>query len=165
MPRCLPLIALLLLAGGCSASKSTRGGGIQGELKAAFARMNPRVAYVGVLEVRPNPDPEAESEYIVLATAGANTGVSIRMDNELFGVFIADSTLGHVKRVLDVFPSKRWHDWTIRFDTSPEGILEVAGGGETFNDAATHRVYNWSPNATHALLREYRAPGDTASGE
>lgn len=159
------ILVLGVLLASCRGTGQTHPHGIQQELKAAFAKTNPRVAYVSVLGVHPNPDPYAQNEYIVLATAGANTGDSIRLDNELFGVFIADSMLGHVKRVLDVFPSKRWHDWGIRFDTSPEGNLEVAGGGESFNDEASHRVYDWSPSATHALLREYRAPGDTASGD
>ena len=136
------VLVLGFLLASCRGAGQTHADGIQQELRAAFAKTNPRIAYVSMLEIRPNPDPYAQNEYIVLATAGANTGDSIRMDNELFGVFIADSTLGHVSRVLDVFPSKRWHDWGIRFDMSPEGNLEVATGGETFNDEASHRVYD-----------------------
>jgi hypothetical protein len=152
--------------GACGGARS---GGIQEELRSAFARVNPRIAYVRVIDVRPSPDfdlPDGD-EYIVLATAGApNPSDSIRFENELFGVFVADSSLGHVRRVLDVFPTKRWHDYSLRFETTPEGNLEVVGAGETFGDVASHRVYDWSPKgAAHPLLREYVASSDTGNGQ
>jgi hypothetical protein len=165
--RWLVILGLAVVGGACTTSNpesASRGAGLLQDLRQAFAKMNSRIAYVYVLEVRQNPSVERGVEYVLLATAGApNVGPKIDFANELFGVFVADSTLGHVKRVLDVFPTRRWHDYSLRFELSAEGVLEVVGSGESLGDQPMRRVYDWSPSAGGKfLIREYIAPKDTA---
>lgn len=173
--RPTPHLALLLAAmslaatiqSGCSAPRSKASLGPVGLLPAvreAFVRVNPRVVQVRLLEVVPNPASEQGREYALLATGVApNPGADIDFSNELFGVFVADSSLTSVRRVLEIFPTARWGDYDVRFERTRVDTLEVVGSGATYGDGTVRRVYNWAPNAgPHALLRQYTAASDTA---
>ncbi len=173
--RSTPQVAILLgalslaaaLHGGCSAPPSRtppRSVGLLQSVREALVRVNPRVRQVRVLEVLPNPAVDSEQEYAVLTTGIApNPGPDIDFSNELFGVFVVDSSLTSVLRVLEVFPTARWGDYDVRFERTRVDTLEVVGSGATYGDGTVRRVYNWGPNpGPHPLLRKYTAAGDTA---
>jgi len=128
----------------------------------AFVKVNPRVGTPIVIELRQNPEADAGKEYAVIATAVVSTPTSTHdLGDELFGVFVADSSLKHLRRTLDIFPTRRWMDYQVRFGESSHG-LEVVGSGATYGDAPARRLYNWSPSGQSPwLVREYVAPEDT----
>ena len=66
-----------------------------------------------------------------------------RFEDELFGVFVVDSSLSTVERVVDAIPTPRWHDYSVRFDRVGFDSLYVIGAGESYGDLAMRRSYDW----------------------
>ena len=108
---------------------------------------------------------EPGDEYLILATGRVTSPRdSVRLADELYGVFAADSSLTHMTREIDIFPTKRWGDYSVRFEWTSDGRLDVVGSGESYGDQGVRRIYNWSPVAgSKALVREVPAMRDTSA--
>jgi hypothetical protein len=64
-------------------------------------------------------------------------------DDELYGVFVLDSTLTGVRHVLDVLPTPRWLDYRFRIEALTGDSIIVTGRGDTYGDGPTRRAYAW----------------------
>lgn len=139
---------------GCSAepqaqstgeSLGRRNSGLLDSVRQAFTAKNPRIVRSRILEIRPNPAQPAGAEYAVLATGTApNQGDEIDFTNELYGVFVTDSTLTRVLRVLDIFTTQRWGDYSVRFEPVGFDSLVVVGSGIAHGDQPLRRRYDWA---------------------
>ena len=60
---------------------------------------------------------------------------------EIFGVFGADSTLSHVTRVFDIFPTPRLGDYELLFDhTRVSDSVVIHGKGASHGDGPMRRA-------------------------
>ncbi len=142
------------------------------ELRAAFARVNPAATRVWILDVGTRPwgsgYPDAGGEYAVVATAwqpgseplidGKFSGVG-----ELFGVFVVDSTFSRVKRVLHVFPTRRWHDYRVYLDAVDADSITVLGEGVAFRDESVGFRFDWQGRTRREFA--WTPPVDSSSQE
>ncbi|OFW28946.1 MAG: hypothetical protein A3H97_13880 [Acidobacteria bacterium RIFCSPLOWO2_02_FULL_65_29] len=63
-----------------------------------------------------------------------------RFDDELFGVFIVDSTLTRIVRTLDIFPTQRWADYIVSIEKLTDSEVTIVGAG-SYGDQKLRRVY------------------------
>jgi hypothetical protein len=63
--------------------------------------------------------------------------------DELFGILVLDSTLTGVRKVLDVFPTERWYDYSVRIEALTGDSIIIAGRGDTYGDATMRKAYPW----------------------
>lgn len=63
--------------------------------------------------------------------------------DELFGVFIVDSTLSTVMKTLETFPTRRWHDYAVDLRRAGPDSLYLVGQGSSYGDEAIRRTYDW----------------------
>jgi hypothetical protein len=149
----LTVAVLVLAASGCrSHSQSTGDTGpsvqrpaLLANLRSEFLKVNPRIQRVYVLEVRPNPMAAPGDEYALLATGIApNPAPEVDFSNELFGVFAVDPTLTRVLRVMEIFPTRRWRDYWVRFEFIGPDSLIVRGSGRAYGDEPLVRTYSWA---------------------
>jgi len=154
------LAGMLVLVALAACSRGTRlpvpagaDEGLLPALRSFFAQVNPGATRVWILDVGTRPwgsgNPDAGDEYAVVATAwqpGAEpvVGGKFSGNGELFGVFVVDSTLTHVKRVLHVFPTRRWHDYQVFIDVVDADSITVLGQGATFGDEAIGFRLDWA---------------------
>jgi hypothetical protein len=64
-------------------------------------------------------------------------------EDELFCVFLADSTLTRLLKVIEILPTPRWNDYSMHFERRSIDSLVVVGGAISGNAKETKRVYDW----------------------
>ncbi len=64
-------------------------------------------------------------------------------NDEMFGIFVTNETMTRVDRVVDMFPTRRWFDYEVRFGRVTADSVEIVGQGATYGDDATRRSYKW----------------------
>ena len=62
---------------------------------------------------------------------------------ELFRVFLADSTLTRVIKVVEVIPTPRWNDYAMHFERPAVDSLIVVGDAISGNAGVTRLSYDW----------------------
>ena len=80
---------------------------------------------------------------VILHGTGPSTSDHKSIDywkSESFGVFIVDSAGNHVL-TLDIFPTKRMHDYDVKLGGYGDGYLTILGSGGTYGDAPMKRKY------------------------
>jgi hypothetical protein len=107
----------------------------------AFRETNPGIASVTLLEYRR-----------VGHGGGANfvvaRGIRPRgrpLDDELFGVFVFDDSLKRIRQTLDVFPTRRWLDYTVAITHATGESVWVAGRAISDSLDAFLVGYRWKP--------------------
>jgi hypothetical protein len=106
--------------------------------------VNSRIERVRVLQVVPNPSADPGREYVLIATGLAEPREQrVDLRDEQFGVFVADSTLTVILRVVDVFKTERWLDYEVHIETGAQDSLVVVGIGKTYADQRVRRAYGW----------------------
>jgi len=127
--------------------------GLVSDLRSRFAQVNPRATHVWLLDVRSAADgPNPGAQYAALATAWDDSATAIPRpggpfgQGELYGVFVVDSTLIHVVRTLQIFPTRRWHDYDVRFGEVSSDSIIVLGAGRTYGDAPMGLKFDWIGN-------------------
>lgn len=113
-------------------------------LRDTLRSRNPAIGHVAVLELRAFA--WGDWPYVLLGY-GVRNDRTFRGDfrDELFGVFVADTSLARILRTVDVFPTPRWRDYTVRIARLTADSVEIAGAGDTYGDAALRRTYAWGP--------------------
>ncbi len=173
VPRSLiPIVVLLVAGSSCAREKQRESGGVPapasdstaaasapapgvdtstvvsgenpliGALRTEFQKKNPKLTRVGVLDL------DAwffKGPRLVLAW-GIVGDYTFRGDfnDEMFGVFVVDESLTHIERVVDIFPTRAWYDYHVRFGRLTGDSVEVLGRGDTYGDDPTLRAYKWA---------------------
>ena len=118
--------------------------GLLAQLHSRFLRANESISRVRILDVRPNPCVSPGAGYAVIATGVApRSGQSVDFQDELFGIFVVDSTLTRVTRVVDIFPTLRWLDYSVRFEGPEFELPVVVGAGQAHGDQRIRKEYDW----------------------
>jgi hypothetical protein len=108
-------------------------------LRTVLRQQNPAIERVAILELRAaSPD----GPYVLI-------GWGIRADrrfdgnfrDELFGVFVVNNELTRIDRTLEIIPTPRWLDYSLRVDEIVPWQVTVVGRGATYGDGAIRRVY------------------------
>ena len=114
-------------------------------LHEVFEHSNPRIRTVRVLEVQPSPATPLGDEYALLATGWApQRSGEVDFSDELFGVFVVDSTITKPLRILSIFPTQRWKDYWVRFERIGFDSLVVVGSGRAFGDQPMRLAPDWT---------------------
>ena len=100
---------------------------------------NPIIERVAVLEVKSR---SATGPHVVI-------GWGIRPDrrfsgsfrDELFGIFLANTELTKIDRVLELIPSPRWADYEFHVERITSEQVTIVGKGSTYGDGPIRRVY------------------------
>jgi hypothetical protein len=150
MSRLVIGLALVGALAGCggrgepSPSQETAGRtrGLLAALRDTLRARNPRIAQVAVLDLRAF-DPDAGRYVFVGYGVRADHVYSGSFADELFGVFVADSALSGITRTLDVFPTPRWRDYSMRISALTFDSVLVTGSGATYGDGAVTKRYAW----------------------
>lgn len=111
---------------------------------AALREYNPRVGRFAILDIA------------TLTLGGgpyALIGYGVRSDllfegdfsDELFGIFIADSSLMGIARTLEILPTRRWRDYELLIERLTGDSVIISGKGATYGDGPMRRSYSWSP--------------------
>ena len=123
------LPARLVLAGACPPLLEL--------LAAEFRRRNPRIGRADAFEMR-----AWQESHVVLARGlRADATFAGDFDDELLGVFLLDQSLCRVTRVLDVFPTPRWNDYSLRLARLTDERLVVRCQGRTYGDRPQTKSY------------------------
>jgi hypothetical protein len=144
----LPVLLVVVLSASCSSSPDREARSIEvghgtllNALLDSLQARNARITMVQVLAAQAVPWSTAR---VALLARGTREGdFNGRFDDELFGVFIVDSTLTHVSRVVDTIPTPRWHDYDVAFQLVGPDSLYVVGAGSSYGDQSIRRAYDW----------------------
>ena len=111
------------------------------ELRRVFQKSNPKLARVGVLELR---SWYTTGPRIVVAWSIV-PDFKFRGDfkDEMFGVFVVNDSLSHVERIVDIFSTPRWFDYEVRIGRLTADSVEVIGQGATYSDEPMRKSYKW----------------------
>lgn len=110
-------------------------------LRTSFQKKNPKLGQVGVLDLKAwyflGPR-------LILGWAIVKDH-QFRGDfnDEMFGVFVVNESLTRVERTVDIFPTRSWFDYEVRFGRFTADSVEVLGMGATHGDDPTRRLYKW----------------------
>src|SRR5580765_402415 len=96
--------------------------GLLAQMKLAFIKKNAHISRIHLLELTTGPSHPGRS-YAALATA--LTPRPAEMTDELFGIFVVDSTLTKLEQVLEIFPSGRLQDYAVLIRFLGPDTLEV----------------------------------------
>ena len=139
------LVITFLTGCGGSADVSPAGQappGLLAQMEREFARINPRVTHIHVLNLIADPSRPGH-RYAALATA--TTSEPVELSDELFGVFVVDSTITRIERVVETFPSGRLRDYTVLISFPTSDTLLVRGFGTMDSESSIRHPYAWSP--------------------
>ena len=64
-----------------------------------------------------------------------------RFDDELFGLFIVDPALTRIERTLDMFPTRRWADYSVSIERLTDTEVTIIGHG-SYGDQQLRKVYS-----------------------
>src|SRR5262245_12131737 len=134
------MVALLCAAAASMASASPATVALLAQIHKVFARTNPRIAQVHVLDVIDDSQRPGH-RYAALAT-GITRSPSSKSD-ELFGVFILDSTLTRVEKTIEVLPSGKLGDYFVTISFPCVDSLLVRGYGASDHGSPFYRRYAW----------------------
>ena len=150
-PRAVVLIIGALLVLGCTADKGSvaKSRSTSGELlpaiRAALRSRNPVVDSVAVLSLRAlYPGGE-----VAVVGWGTQRSASPPRDsqhgweNELFGIYIFSPTLTELRRTVDTFPTKRWHDYDVQIQHFGRDSLVVVVRSVDYGEEVDRRAYKW----------------------
>lgn len=110
----------------------------------ALREHNPRVGRFAILDIATLAP--GRSRYVLI-------GYGVRSDQlfegdvseELFGIFIADSSLMRITRTLEILPTPRWRDYELLIERLTADSVIISGKGATYGDGPMRRSYSWSP--------------------
>jgi len=106
-------------------------------VRATFQQHNPLIHDVQILDVKPK-----HSKYWVIGRGIRQDRNAVEsLNDELFGIFVVDSTLSKIDVILDVFPTKRWQDYSVWIHSYSIENLTVRGHGATYRDTGFEATY------------------------
>lgn len=103
---------------------------------------NARITTLEVLDIEPIP--WSTSHLALIVRGAAQAEFNGQFEDELFGVFLIDSTLTQVERTVDMLPTRRWHDYAVKFERAGLDSLIVVGAGVAHGDQVIRHVYDWN---------------------
>lgn len=91
-----------------------------------FRKRNPAIVRGGVADLRQS----SPGRYIAVGWGSTeDQEFHGRFEDWLLGIFVIDSTLGRVERVLEIMPTPRWGDYTISIQTLTPYRVTLRGEG------------------------------------
>lgn len=142
IPRSLAAAVLAITLAGAvgpaSASPATLA--LLARMHGVFMKKNPNVVQVHVLDLISDAKRPGH-RYAALATA--TTREPQFMDDELFGVFVLDSTLTKIERTVEILPTGRLLDYTVAISFASPDTLLVRGFGTADHGAAFRHAHAW----------------------
>ena len=150
--RAIMLTVSSLFVLGCTAgqnsgmaSNSLRAGNFLPTIRAALRSKNPTIDSVAVLSLRalyPGGD-------VAVVGWGTQRSASPPRDsqhgweNELFGIYIFSPTLTEIRKTVDTFPTRRWHDYDVQILRFGRDSLVVVGRSIDYGEEYERRAYKW----------------------
>ena len=127
-----------------SANDETRDCSITAVLKAEFQRRNSNIANVRIVEMRSTMNVFPYPKYLILAW-GVRSDMTFRgnFEDELFGLFLIDSSLTHVERTIDFIPTPRWLDTEMRIRSVDADYVVLETKGATYDSTWLKQKYLW----------------------
>jgi len=98
-----------------------------------FRESNPMIDNIAIVDICQKY--MGADEYIVLAWGIRGDRIfEGSLSDELFGLFIIDRSFTRVVTVLDIVPTKRWNDYTMRIEKPIVDNIILVGEGTTYGD-------------------------------
>ncbi len=114
---------------------------IVGHIQRAFQQKNSNIQDTTLLQVQPVYG--KTKKYLVLAHGiTADKRFAGSFEDELFGLFVVDDSFSRIERLIDVFPSRRWNDYAVKFKLQDAGTVIVTGQGATYGDQKVTKWYS-----------------------
>jgi hypothetical protein len=132
------LLALSVATPIASASPATMA--LLAQIHKVFVKTNPRITQVHVLDVIDDASRPGH-RYAALATGVTRSPASTR--DELFGVFVLDSTLTRVEKTIQVMPSGKLGDYFVTISFPCNDSLLVRGFGASDHGSPFYHRYAW----------------------
>ena len=111
-------------------------------MRSPFREKNPRISHVHFLNIQTGVTRPGH-RYAALATA--TTANPVDLPDELFGLFILDSTLTHVQATLDVLQTGRLLDYAVVMTFPAPDTILIRGFGIGDNETVIRHAYPWVP--------------------
>lgn len=110
------------------------------KLKTAFKEKNPKIETIHIIDVRPSVS--GDPKYFVLAR-GIRSDMDFKGDfsDEMFGLFVVDSSLRNIEKVVEFIPTPRWNDTDVRIKNVETDSITVEGKGQTYGGVLLTRKY------------------------
>lgn len=149
MARTLMLILglLLLVTNGCGRERGAQEAAqstpdLISQVRGELQKSNPRITRVHFIKIIAGPTEDGR-RYAALATGLADPVA--RLEDELFGVFVVDSSLTTIERVVQVLPSQRMLDYAVEISFPAMDTLLVRGFGIADNEGRVETRHVWVP--------------------
>ena len=113
---------------------------IRDTLRARNAAIGP----VGIIEQQSIDDFTGPS-VIVAYGVRADGEFQGNFQDELFGIFVANDSLTRIVRTIDVFPTPRWRDYSVRIVRLTPDSVRIEGRGASYGDHPLNRTYPLAP--------------------
>lgn len=110
-------------------------------IQRVFQNKSPDVQDCTLLQIQPVHG--KTKRYLVLAHGiRVDKRFSGSFEDELFGLFVVDEGFVRIQRVIDVFPTRRWNDYSVTFAISDHAVIVVTCQGSTYGDEKEIKKYS-----------------------
>ncbi|MBI1797126.1 MAG: hypothetical protein HY076_09360 [Candidatus Eisenbacteria bacterium] len=134
-------LILIVLGVSPAASASPATLALLAQMHRVFERTNPLIAQVHVLDVI---DDATRPGHLYAALATGVTRAPSSGKDELFGVFVLDSTLTRVMKTIEVLPSGKLLDYYVCISFPCADTLLVRGYGASDHGAPVYHRHAWA---------------------
>jgi len=156
--------ACLLLAAGCATQENARGEGDRNaggdrvrvtaaapdtgadpmivSLVEAFTARNPAASHVSIVEYR-REGAGGGANLVLARGARPDPSFTGNAEDDLFGVFVFDDSLRHIRRTVTLFPAPRPGGTEMRFDRTTADSVYLFGWASTSDETLLVEGYAW----------------------
>ena len=122
------------------AAPSAAGNPLLAAIRDTLRARNPAIGSVRIIEQR-SVDYATGPSVIIAYGVRADRDFRGSFQDELFGIFVANDSLTRVVRTLEVLPTPRWLDYSVRIVRLAPDSVRVEGRGASYGDQPLERAY------------------------
>ena len=109
-------------------------------IRVEFQRKNSRVQRVSILDSAQDLV-DASRHYVLARGIRADERFEGSFSDELFGLFVVDSSSPEILAVIDIIPTRRWNDYRMTIKKPLSDTITLLGEGSTYGDSGLVKKY------------------------
>lgn len=110
-------------------------------VRVEFQKKNPKVERVSILDSAQDPG-DASRHYVLARGIRADERFEGSFSDELFGLFVVNSSSSEILAVIDIIPTRRWNDYRMTIKKPLSDTITLLGEGSTYGDSGLVKTYS-----------------------
>ena len=125
---------------GYSSAQDQPNAALLANIRVEFQRKNPKVQRVSILDSAQDLV-DASRHYVLARGIRTDERFEGSFSDELFGLFVVDSSSSEILAVIDIIPTRRWNDYRMRIKKPLSDTITLLGEGSTYGDNDLVKTY------------------------